>query len=329
MTQFARISRNLLGLVAALTVEVASAQALPAKPLRIIVPIAPGGLVDLIARAASPIVSGQIGQPVLVENRPGAATFIGMSACETAAPDGSTVCLTTSDSLVLNPLQFSKLPYDAENGFSFVTVLVRTFGVLAANSALPAASVPELIAHARTNPGTLNWATWGPASISAIYYEWFKRENGLAITSIPYKGLGPAIPALASNEVQLSYSAIGLALPHVKAGKMKFLAVTGAKRLSFLPEVPSLAEYNSDPGLTSYFGMYAPAKTPGPVTERLSAEFTRAMNTPKLREFVASQYLEAMGYTPSEFAAFHKTDRENAARIFKALGIKPSDSPPN
>jgi tripartite-type tricarboxylate transporter receptor subunit TctC len=312
----------------ALLAVAAQAQTWPTKPVHIIVPTSAGGLNDLLTRTVGQQVSENTGQPVVVENRPGAGTFIGMSACAKAAPDGYTFCVTTPEALVLNPLLFTRLPYDPDNDFALVTLLANTFGVIAAHPSSPGNSFLEMIAAAKDKPGSLNWATWGAASVPAVYLDWINRQNGVSITPIPYKGAGPSIPAIVGGEVQLTYTGIGLALPHIKSGKLKALAVTGSKRVPFLPGVPSLAEFNSDPGLNSYFAMYTAAKVPPAVVERASAEFARAMRSQRLQDLMSAQAMEAVGSTPAEFAKFHAADRANAARIFKTVGIKPSDSPP-
>jgi len=186
-----------------------------------------------------------------------------------------------------------------------------------------------MIAYARANPGVLNFATWGPGSIPAIFLGWINHSNGVNIAAVPYKGAGPSVPAIVAGQVQLTYSAVGLVAQHVRAGKLKLLAAAGATRSPFLPDTPSLGEYKSDPGLNSYFAMFAPAKTPPPVVERLSAAFGKAVHSPGLKDFLTKQALVAVGNSPSEFAAFIREDRANAARIFKAVGIRPSDTPPN
>lgn len=308
----------------------ACAQGFPGRGITIIVSTSPGGLNDLLARTVGQIVSKGVGQPVVVDYRPGAGTLIGMSACAKAAPDGYTTCITTPESLVYNPLLFSKLPYNPETDFVPVTNLVRgAGGVVVANAGAPGNTLPEMIAYAKSKPGVLNFATWGPGSIPAVVLGWINYTNAVNIASIPYKGSGPTVPALLTGEVQVTYAAYGLVSQHVKTGKLKLLAAAGASRSPFLPDTPCLGEYKSDPGLNSYFGMYAPSKTPAPVVARLSSEFARAVNDPSMKDFLIKEALIAVGNTPAEFAAFIKDDRTNAARIFKAVGVSPSDSPPN
>ncbi|MFM9970983.1 MAG: Bug family tripartite tricarboxylate transporter substrate binding protein [Burkholderiales bacterium] len=307
----------------------AMGQAFPVKPIRIIVSTSPGGLTDLISRNSGQGVTESTGQPVVVEYRPGAGTLIGFQACEKAPPDGYTVCVTTPESLVYNPLLFSKLPYDAENGFVPVTNLFRgAGGVIVAHPSAPNGSFADVIVFARANPGALNYATWGSGSVPGIMLGWINHANGVNITPVPYKGAGPSLPAIVAGQVHLTYSAIGLVQQHVNAGKLRLLAVAGKERSPFVPGTPSLGDFNSDPGLNSYFAMFAPAKTPMPIVERLAAEFGKAVHSERIKELLKTQALIPVGNTPSEFAAFLKEDKVNAARIFKAIGIRPGETPP-
>ena len=307
----------------------ALAQPFPSKPIRIIVSTSPGGLTDLISRNSGQSVTESTGQPVVVEYRPGAGTLIGFQACAKAPPDGYTVCVTTPESIVYNPLLYAKLPYDPENDFVAVTNLATGVGgVIVAHPSAPGNNFAEMIAYAKANPGALNYATWGSGSVPGIFLGWINYANGVSITPVPYKGAGPSLPAIVAGQVHLTYSAIGLVAPHVKAGKLKLLAVAGTKRSPFVPDTPSLGEFNSDPGLNSYFAMWAPVKTPMPVVERLSAEFGKAVHSERMKELLKTQALIPVGNSPAEFAAFLKEDKANAARIFKAIGIRPGDAPP-
>jgi tripartite-type tricarboxylate transporter receptor subunit TctC len=292
------------------------------------VPTSPGGLNDLTSRALAAQISDSIGQSVLVENRPGAGSMIGMSALAKSAPDGYTVGLTTGEPLTYNPLLFTRLPYDPDRDFAPVSLLVRIAGIIVANPSAPAQSFPELLAYARANPGKLNYATWGPGSIPGVYLDWINRQNGVNITAVPYKGAGPAVPATIAGEVHLTYIGLGFVIPQIKAGKLKPIAVaTTLRRSPVLPDVPLLSEFNSEPGLAAYFGVWAPARTPPAIVERLSAEFVKALHTAKFQELALQQTMETVGNTPPEFAEFLKEDRATAARVYKTLGIKPSDVP--
>ena len=321
--QVLRAAALVLGMVFASS---ASPQAFPSKPIHVILPFAAGGLLDGTVRAVGQQVTESVGQPVVVENRPGASTFIGMSACAKAAPDGYTVCITTPDSLSYNQHLFTKVPYDPENDFVPVTNLVLTNNLIVAHASAPFNTFKEMIAYAKANPGKVNWGTWGIGSIPDIYLKAINRDFGVDIVAVPYKGAGQAFPAILAGEVHATYGGLGFAIPHIKSGKLKPLATT-PERSPLLPGVPTMKELGSEPGLPSYFGVFAPAKTPPAVVEKLAAEFAKALRTPKLQEFLKTQTLQPVGNSPAEFAAFVKADRANAQRVFKAMGIRPTDAP--
>lgn len=322
-----RIAGLSFALLAAAHLHVASAQTYPSKPVRIIVPIVAGAVLDALARTIGQQVSDSIGQPVLVENRPGGSSIIGMQACAKAAPDGYTLCMTVADSLSYVPHLFKNLPFDPENDFAPIIYLVRGNSMLLANANAPFNSYREMIAFAKAKPGAVNWGTWGAGSIPDMYLQWSKHQMGVDITAVPYKGGGQAIPALLAGEVHITFMAIGPMLPHVKAGKLKPIAVVGDRRSPLLPNIPSLADEGADPGVRSYFGLFAPGKTPKPIVERLNAEFAKALQTPRLQDFVRAQTLDVVGGSAAEFAEFLKSDRANAGRVFKAIGVRPSDAP--
>jgi tripartite-type tricarboxylate transporter receptor subunit TctC len=314
-------------MLAALLSAAAFAQAFPEKPIRAIVPFPPGGTVDMVMRFLGPQVSESTGQPVLIENRPGGASFVGMLACAKSPPDGYTVCTTTPDSLTYSTFLYTDVPFDVENDFAGVTNLVITSGVLYTGAQSPHNSFKDMIAAEKAKPGTLNFATWGPGSAPDLYARYINRELGLKIVQVPYKGAAPALTAAMSGEVQISYFGIGTVLPYIRSGKVKSLVATGARRSPFLPDVPSLAEFGVDPGIVSYFGMYAPAKTPPAILGRLNAEFVKALRSPASEKFLVAQTLEPVGSSPAEFAKFMKADRENAGRLIRGLGIKPQGVP--
>jgi tripartite-type tricarboxylate transporter receptor subunit TctC len=306
----------------------ASAQTYPNGPIHIIVPYAAGGLVDALARVTGARIAESMGQPVIVENRPGASSSIGMQACANAKPDGHTVCPTTADSLSYNPQLFANLPYDPEKSFAPVIRLALTNNLLVANAKAPFNSYKEMIAYAKANPGKLNWGTWGPATLPDLYLRWISSQEGVDIQAIPYKGgAAQANPAVYSGEVDITYMGFGVAGPQIAAGKIKPLVALGAKRSPFMPDLPSLGEEGGDPGLQGYLGLWAPAGTPKPIVERLNAEFTKAIGTPQVQEFYKNSTLIAESNTPDEFGAFAKADRDAAARAFKSIGITPQAVP--
>ena len=297
------------------------------KPMRIIVPYAAGGVTDAVARTMAARLSESMGRPVLVENRPGGSTMIGMQACAKADPDGLTTCLTVADSLSYNPALFTNLPYDAEKDFAPVINLGFANNLLVANAATPFNSYKEMIAYAKAHPGVLNWATWGTATIPDVYARWVTHQAGVNIVPIPYKGSAGTIPAVLSGEAQITFMGFGSALPHIKAGKLKALVTIGNQRSSLMPDLPTLAEEGGDPGLVTYFGVFAPAATPKAVLDRLNSEFAKAIRAPQSVEFYKNYTLDAVPNSVEQFAAFARSDRENAGKVFRSIGIKPTAAP--
>ena len=305
----------------------AFAQGFPAKPIRIIVPYVGGGAVDASARVLAVPIGESIGQSVLVENRPGGSSMVGMQACAKSAPDGYTTCMTVADSLSYNPFLFKNLPYDPDRDFAPVITLARGNSMLLAKGDAPFNSFKEMIAYAKSKPGALNWGTWGPASVPDMFLQWIRHEVGVDIAAVPYKGAGQAVPALLAGEVDITYMTIGAMLPHIKSGKVKSLAVVGGRRSPLLPNVPNLVEEGADPGLNSYFGIFAPGGTPKPVVDRLNSEFSKALQTSKVQDFLRTQTLDIVGGSADDFAQFLREDRVNSGKVFKAMGVKPGDAP--
>jgi len=303
------------------------AQAFPTKPIRIIVPYAAGGLVELMARSVGPFLTESMGQPVVVETRPGGSAIIGMQACATSAPDGHTLCLAVADALSYNPALFSDLPFNPDTDFVPVINMGLSNNLLVANAKAPFGNYREMIAYAKANPGKLNWATWGPASLPDLYLQWTKRSAGVDIAGIPYKGAGQANPAVISGEADITYMGFGVSAPLVKGGKLKPIVTVGNRRSSFMPQQSTLGEEGGDPGLQGYFAMFAPGKTPKPIVDRLNAELARAIRTPKMLDFYKTYTLEYVDNSADQFAQFARADRENALKVFRSIGITPSKAP--
>ena len=306
----------------------AMAQAYPSGPIHIIVPFAAGGVVDALARVIGGRLAEQMGQPVIVENRPGASSTIGMAACANAKPDGHTVCPATADALSYNPQLFAKLPYDPDKSFAPVIRLALTNNLLVANAKAPFNNYKEMIAYAKANPGKINWGTWGPGTLPDLYLRWIMSQTGVNIQAIPYKGgAAQGNPAVYSGEVDITYMGFGTAGPQIAAGTIKPLVALGGKRSPFMPELSSLGEEGGDPGLQGYLGLWAPAGTPKPIVQRLNAEFARAINTPQVQTFYKASTFVVEANTPDEFAAFVRADQEASAKVFKSIGITPQAVP--
>jgi tripartite-type tricarboxylate transporter receptor subunit TctC len=294
----------------------------PAKPLHLIVPYPAGGVVDGLARSIAQPVAGALGQPVIVDNRPGANTIIALEACAKAQPDGYTLCTSSSDGMSFNPGLYPRLPYDAERDFAPVTQLVWVNGVIVAGAQVPYATVAEMIAFARANPGKVNFASFGIGSTPHFFLEWFRKQGGADIVHVPYKGSAQIIPALLSGESDATFIAMGIVLPTIAAGRLKALAVTGPQRSPYLPGIGTLAEQGIDPGLQNWFGVFAPARTAASIIGRLNADFTKALRNPKFQEFLKTQAFDAVGNSPREFAEFLRADRANAKAVIARTGIR-------
>jgi tripartite-type tricarboxylate transporter receptor subunit TctC len=318
----------LLTAMAASFAQQAVAQTYPNGLIRIIVPYAAGGVTDSLARVVGAQVADAVGQPVVIENRPGASSMLGMQACANAKPDGYTICVAVADSLSYNPQLFASLPYDPEKGFAPVMRLALTNNLLVASSKTPFSNYKEMVAYAKANPGKLNWATWGPATLPDLYLRWVSMQAGVKIQAIPYKGgAAQANPAVYSGEADITYMGFGTAAPQIEAGAIKPLVAVGDKRSIFMANLPCLGEEGGDHGLQGYFGLFAPGGTPQPIVQQLNATLTKAIDTPQVQAFYKNSTLIAEPNTPNEFAAFVRADREAAAKIFKSMGITPQTAP--
>jgi tripartite-type tricarboxylate transporter receptor subunit TctC len=290
----------------------------PTKPVRVIVPIAPGSVTDVLARAAAQELSARLGQPLLVENRVGASGIIGGEACARAAPDGYTLCILYSNILSFNPHLFDKLPYDVSRDFAPVTNLYFITEGLIASASLPVDSVDELRILARTKPGTLNFGTLGPGSGPELFLNWLNAQWRTDITAIPYKGGGPVALALAAGEIQLGFMGLGNFIGPIQGGQVKVLAVSGSKRSKLVPGAPT----RDEAGLGAYpgrvwWGLLVPAGTAGVIVQKLNTQLVRLFREPKFVEFLENRYVEPATGTPEEFAAFLKADRDTAGKLVR------------
>jgi tripartite-type tricarboxylate transporter receptor subunit TctC len=328
MRDTARATFSFLAVLAVAAVSAtAHGQSYPAKPVHLIVPYPAGGVVDGLMRGIAQPVSETLGQPVIVDNRPGANTIIALEACAKAAPDGYTICSSSSDGMSFNPGLYAKLPYDPERDFAPITQLVWVNGVIVSGAKVPYDTVAGMVAYARANPGKVNFASFGVGSTPHFFLEWFRKQGNVDIVHVPYKGSAQIIPALLSGESDATFIAMGIVLPMIASGRMKALAVTGAERSPYLPDVSTLAEQKIDPKLQNWFGVFAPARAGTAVVERLNAEFVRALGNPKFREFLRAQAFDAVGSNPREFAQFLRADRANARAVIARTGIKLEDAP--
>jgi tripartite-type tricarboxylate transporter receptor subunit TctC len=294
----------------------------PSRPVRLIVPFPPGGAADALPRIVSERLTARWGQPFVVENRAGASGSIGADAVARAEPDGYTLLSTPPAPLVINT-SLSKLPYDPTQ-FVPVSVMAAIPSVLLVHPNIAAASVSEFVAFVRANPDKLNYASQGTTTVSFLTTEMFKAAaGGLKITHVPYKGTGPGLAALLAGEVELMFDNLGTSLQHVRAGKLKALAVCGERRVASLPDVPAMAEIY--PGFVSvaWFGVVAPPKTPPEIAAKLSAAIVEALKLPDVVRRLAVLSAEPIASTPAEMAAIMKEDAERWRGVIRAAGVRP------
>jgi len=310
-------------LALALLVMAAGANAqYPAKPIRMIVTYPPGGGADTMARIIAPKLSERLGQQVVVENKAGASGQIGADLVAKSPADGYTILLDAT-AYSVNPSLYPKLPYDPIKDFAPVTVLVRVPNILVVTPGFAPKSVQELVALAKSKPGQLSYASSGNGSAQHLAAELFKVGAGVDIVHIPYKGGAPAIADVMGGQVPMFFGNMSSALPHVKSGRVRALAVTGGKRSANVPDLPTIAE-SGVPGYEVYEwnGVFAPAGTPAAIVNRLQAEIARIMHLPEVSEKLAALGAEAVANTPQEAAAFVKAEIAKWTMVVKQANIK-------
>jgi tripartite-type tricarboxylate transporter receptor subunit TctC len=298
----------------------ALAQTYPAKPIRFLIGFPPGGTNDIVARAIAPRLSELLGQQVVVENRGGANTAIASELLVRSAPDGYTI-LMNAPGHATNPA-LMKLTFDPVKDFTFITMIAESANLLAVHPSLPARSVKELIALSKKHPGEINYGSSGTGTSVHLSAELFQYMTGTKWVHIPYKGGGPGLVALLSGEVSLYFGNIPTLIRQVRAGKLRGLAVSAARRSSAAPELPTVAEAGV-PGfdVTSWYGMSAPARTPRAIVERLNSEVVRTLNSPDIRERLTTLGAEPVGNTPDQYAAFIQNEIAKWDKVIKAAGI--------
>jgi tripartite-type tricarboxylate transporter receptor subunit TctC len=309
--------------LASVCVPQALAQAgYPNKPIRFIVPYPAGGGADIVARMLAQKMTQSMGQPVLVENKPGASTLIGTEMLAKAAPDGYTLGLIT-DSHAINPSFFAKLPYDSVKDFSPVSQLVFVPLVMVAHPSLNVKTLPELIAAAKGKPGKINYASIGNGTPHNLSMEWVKSLAGIDMTHVPYKGVAPALTDLVAGQIDVMFTGSSSALPHVRSGRLNALAVSSAKRLNSLPDTPSVAESAlPEFDFMTWYGSAVPAGTSKEITQRLSREIGLALSQPDVKERLVSLGVVGAPSSPEEFAAFMRKETASLARLVKLTGVK-------
>ena len=307
----------------ALNASAQGAATYPTKPIKIVVPFPPAGATDILARAIGAELQKAFGQTVFIENKAGAGGNPGADMVAKSPPDGYTLVMATVGTHGINMSLYSKMPYDAVKDFEPITLVAGVPNLLVVHPSVAAKNVAELTALAKAQPGKLNVASSGNGTSIHMAAELYKLMAGVDILHVPYKGSSFALTDLLGGQVQLMFDNMPSALPHVKAGKLRALAVTSPKRSSALPDIPTMDEEGLKGfDATSWFGLLAPAGTPKDIIAKLNAAAVKALATPEMRERLASQGAEAVGNTPEQFAAFIKAEIEKWAKIVKASGAR-------
>jgi tripartite-type tricarboxylate transporter receptor subunit TctC len=314
---------KLLFLLFALTAGLAQAQGFPSKPLRMLVGFAPGGANDILARIVSQKLSESLAQPVIVDNRPGNAGLIAADLLAKAAPDGHTLMLGSTGTQTIAPHLAPSLPYDPLNGLAPVSLVGATPSALVVNPALPAHSVPELIALAKARPGRLTYASSGNGTTLHLAGELFKMMAGVELVHVPYKGNAPALTDVVGGQVDMIFSALPPLLPLAKTGKLRILGVGALERHRSAPEIATIAEQGL-PGyeMGTWYGVFATGGSPAEVLERLGAELRMALRDPKVRDTIAAQGIDPGASSPAEFRQFFRAEFARWAKLIKDAGIK-------
>ena len=294
----------------------------PSRPVKIIVPTPPGGPVDVIARLTANYLQGALSQAFVVENRAGAGNTIGSKDAAAAAPDGYTLLYSAASGLIVAPLLHPDAGYDALSSYDPIALVGATSNILVVNPAVPANTVAELVAYAKANPGKVNFASGGVGVLPHLIGEMFKTRAGIDIVHVPYKGGAPSINDLVAGNVQMTFEATSVLLPLIKAGRLRALAVTAAKRIPELPDVPTMVESGYLGFVTNaWSGLLAPAHTPQPIIAKLNAAINEGLKTPELTAALTKLSYEPLGGTPQKFTDTMKADLAKWAPLIKSLGL--------
>jgi tripartite-type tricarboxylate transporter receptor subunit TctC len=309
--------------VVALAAGAASAQSYPTKPIRLVVPFAPGGSSTLVARFMSEEMAKGLGTSFVIENKPGGGGNVAMQEVARSAPDGYTLIIGHVGSLAMNPYMYEHLPYDVDKDFAAVSLLAIVPNIFVVYHEVPAKNLREFVALAKAKPGQINYGSAGNGSAGHLAMEYLKQVTGMELQHVPYKGTGPNVTDLIAGRTQATSAGTPPLMPHVKSGKLRVIAVGTSKRLHSLPEVATVAEQGY-PGFetSQWYGLNAPAGTPEPILRRLSAEAAKAAKSALVLERFKSDDAEAVGSTPQEYAAFIKKEQERWSKVVRAANVK-------
>jgi len=317
-----RMTLFLAVLASAIVQGSALAQGFPSKAVRIIVAFPPGGGVDIVARAMGPRLTEIWGQPIIVDNRPGASGVIGTEAAVRSAPDGHTLFFGTLGNLTANQYLYPKMPVDPLRDLTPVTQVVAVHFVMVSHPSLPAKNVKELIALAKARPGQINYSSSGPGGAPHLGTELLKSMTQVSLTHIPYKGSGPSFVDLLAGQVSLTCDSLLQSLPYIKAGRLRALAVLGGKRSPLLPEIPTVGETVRGYELTNWFGMTVPAGTPRDLVNRLYGDLSKVLQQADFRERIVNMGADVIGSTPEQFGAFMQSESAKWGKVIKEANIK-------
>jgi tripartite-type tricarboxylate transporter receptor subunit TctC len=317
------VALTVCAIAAGVVSHAAFAQAYPNRPIRMIVPFPPGGTADILGRAIGQKLAENVGQQVIVENRAGANGNIGAQIVAKSPPDGYTLLMSPQSTLTNNPSLYSGLPFDTLKDFAPITLVAETPHFIVVHPSVPAKTVSDLIALAKAKPGYLTFASAGSGSSLHLSGELFKSMSGIDIVHIPYKGAAPAVTDLLGGQVSMMFDTGPSALPHVRSGKTRALAVTTAKRSRLMPDLPTVVE-SGLPGydVTTWFGLVAPSGTPREIVTKLNTEVVRILQTPEVKERLETQAADPVGNTPEEFAAIIKADIAKWGEVIKLAGVR-------
>jgi tripartite-type tricarboxylate transporter receptor subunit TctC len=304
-------------------VQTTGAQTFPHKPIRLVVPFAPGGSSSIVARTIAAEMEKGLGQPIVVDNKSGGGGNVAMQEVAHADPDGYTLIIGHIGSLAMNPFMYDKLPYDVDRDFAPISLLAIVPAIYVVHESVPAKDLREFVALAKKQPGKLFYGSAGNGSAGHLAMEYLKQATGIDIQHVPYKGTGPNIIDLVAGRTQAASAETPPLMPHVKSGKLRIIAVGTAKRLHSIPDVPTVAEQGY-PGFetSQWYGLNAPAKTPDAVIQRLAMEAAKAARSPKVLERFAADDAEAVGSTPAEYAAFIKKEQGRWSVVVRTAKIK-------
>jgi tripartite-type tricarboxylate transporter receptor subunit TctC len=317
------MKRIVLAVLAGLLTNSVQAQSWPTKPIRLLVPFAPGGTSSIVARSIGAEMEKGLGQPIIIDNRPGGGGNVAMQEAARAEPDGTTLIIGHIGTLAVNPFMFETLPFDTNRDFAPVSLLAKVPSIFVVHADVPAKDLREFVALVKQQPGRLYYGSAGNGSAGHLAMEYLKMVAGIDIVHVPYKGTGPNLIDLLAGRTQATAAGTPPLLPHVKAGKLRVIAVGSPRRLSILPDVGTVAEQGY-PGFetTQWYGLNAPAKTPAAIIKRLADEAAKAAKNPSVAERFAVDNAEAVGSTPQEYAEFIAQEQARWGAVVRKAGIK-------